>query len=225
MKTRLLIALLALISLPILASATNYDVALEGSANQYMCLDTMTGDYFVKLDNLEYAGHSQIYIQQPNLSGPTFVQMYASVIMCTAQYENSKVVGAFTVHGYKDILVKDLNVNDSGFCAVANKPPQIDTVFATVPKMVPTPTRTKMMSFDVHATLSDVDFSGFAGLEWKLESTCFDTIEGLGFTINKTIMIPASLKNCKIKLTVEDHKEGYATTEFFVPFRKITPNQ
>jgi hypothetical protein len=223
MKTRLLIALLALISLPILASATNYDVALEGNANQYMCLDTTNGDYFVKLGDLEYAGHSQIYIQ-PNLSGPTFLQMYSSVIMCTAQFETSKKAGAFTVHGWKDILVKDLNVQDFGYCAVANKPPQIDTVFATVPKMAPSPTNIKMQSFDVKGTLSD-DSTGFAGLEWKLESSCFDTVEGLGFTINKTILIPASLKNCKIKLTVEDHKEGYATTEFFVPFRKITPDK
>jgi hypothetical protein len=117
-----------------------------------------------------------------------------------------------------------LSVSDSGLCAVANKPPEINSVFATVPKVAPSPTNIKMQSFDVRGALSDADNNpGFGSLEWKLESSCFETIEGVGFTINKTILIPATLKNCKIKLTVEDNKEGYATTEFFVPFKKITP--
>jgi hypothetical protein len=224
MKTRLLIAVLALISLPIFAAATNYNVAIERNADQYMCLDTTTGDYFVKLGTLEYAGQSVIY-ERPHTNGTTFVEMYSPVIMCTGQYEASGKVGTFTVHGWRDQVVQDLSVADSGLCAVANKPPQIDSVFATVPKMTPTPTNLKMQSFDVRGALSDADNnSGYGNLEWKLESSCFETIEGVGFTINKTVLIPATLKNCKIKLTVEDNKEGYATTEFFVPFKKITPS-
>jgi hypothetical protein len=222
MKTKLLIAFLALISLPIFAAATNYDVAIERNADQYMCLDTTTGDYFVKLGTLEFAGHSELYIH-PHTNGTTFVEMYAPVIMCTGQYETSKTVGTFTVHGWRDMVVQDLSLADSGFCAVANKPPQIDTVFATVPKVVPSPTNLKMQSFDVRGILSDVDNAGFSNLEWKLESSCFEPVEGIGNTINQTILIPATIKNCKIKLSVEDSKEGYATTDFFVPFKKVTP--
>jgi hypothetical protein len=223
MKTRLLIAVLALISLPILVAATNYDVAVEQSADKYMCLDSTTGTYFVKLGTLEFAGHSVLYTR-PHTDGTTFIEMYAPVIMCTGQFEASKTVGKFIVHGWRDQSIQDFSVSDSGLCAVANKPPDINFAFATTPKVTPTPTNLKMMSFDVKASFTD-DTTGFAGLEWKLESTCFETVEGVGFKNDKTILIPASAKNCKVKLTVEDAKEGYAFTEFFVPSKKTpTPS-
>lgn len=221
MKTRLLLAVLAIVSLPILAMATDYDVSLEKSADQYMCLDSTTGAYFVKLGTLEFAGHSQLYLRDH--TGSTLMQMYSSVIMCTGEFLPTKTAGNFTVHGWRDVTVQDLSVADSGLCAVANKPPEIHSIFATVPKLAPSPTNIKMQSFDVRGTLSD-EGAGVSGLEWKLESSCFEEIEGTGFTINKTILIPSGLKNCKIKLTIEDSKEGYATSEFFVPFKKITPS-
>jgi hypothetical protein len=222
MKTRLLLAVLAIVSLPIFAMATNYDVSIEQGADRYMCLDSTNGAYFVKLGTLEFAGYSTLY-KHAHTDGATFVEMYSPVIMCTGQYESTKTLGSFTVHGWRDQTVTDRSVADSGFCAVANKPPEINSVFATVPKRTPSTSIPKMQSFEVRGTMSDDNNSGFAGLEWKLESSCFDTVEGNGFTINKTILIPASVKNCKIKLTVEDSKEGYAFTEFFVPFKKITP--
>ncbi len=221
MKTRLLLAVLAIVSLPIFAMATNYDVSIEQSANKFMCLDSTNGAYFVKLGTYEFAGYSTLYTH-PHTDGATFVEMYSPVIMCTGKYEATKTLGIFTVHGWRDQTVTDLSIADSGFCAVANKPPEINSVFATTPKRAATPTNLKMMSFDVRGTLSD-DTNSVAGLEWKLESSCFDTVEGVGFTVNKTILVPATVKNCKIKLTVEDSKEGYAFTEFFVPFKKITP--
>lgn len=221
MKTRLLLTVLAIVSLPIFALATNYDVSIEQNADRYMCFDSTTGAYFVKLGTLEYAGYSTIYTH-PQTNGTTFIEMYSPVIMCTGQYQSTKTVGSFTVHGWKDQSITDLSLADSGFCAVANKPPVINSVYATAPKAAPSPTNLKMQSFAVRGTLSD-EGASVMGLEWKLESSCFDTIEGNGFTIEKTILIPASIKNCKIKLTVEDSKDGYATTEFFVPFKKITP--
>lgn len=222
MKTRILISILALISLPMIAMATNYDVAVEQNANRYMCLDSTNGDYFVKLGTLEFAGHSMLYTR-PHTNGTVFVEMYASVIMCTGQFETSKTVGTFSVHGWRDQIIQDLSVSDSGLCAVANKSPNVNFIFATAPKNVPSPTNLQKMSFDVKGSFTDDDMVGVAGLEWKLESSCFDTLEGVGFKIEKTILIPASSKNCKIKLTVEDKKEGYAFTEFFVPSKKITP--
>jgi hypothetical protein len=231
MNTRLLFALMALISLPIFAAATNYDVTIEQNADRIMCLDSSNGNYYVKVGDREFAGHSVLYTQGPTNCGSTtncfttFVEMYASVIMCTGQYDSSKTVGTFTVHGFKDQVIRDNNIGDSGLCAVANKPPDINFVFATTPKRVPTPTNLKMMSTNVMATFTDDDNVGFAGLEWKLESTCFDTIEGVGFKIDKNILIPPAVQNCKIKLTVEDMKEGYVFTEFFVPSKKLpTPS-
>jgi hypothetical protein len=223
MKTRLLLAVLAIVSLPIFAMATNYDVSIEQGVNQYMCLDSTNGAYFVKLGTLEFAGFSTLYTH-PRTDGATFVEMYSPVIMCTGKYEATKTLGIFTVHGWRDQTVTDLSVADSGFCAVANKPPEINSVFATTPKRAASTSLPKMQSFDVRGTLSDDNSSGAAGLEWKLESSCFNTVEGNGFSIDKTILIPAAVKNCKIKLTVEDRKEGYAFTEFFVPFKKITPS-
>jgi hypothetical protein len=202
--------------------ATNYDVSVEQSADKYMCLDSTTGTYFVKLGTLEFAGHSALYTRS-HTDGTTFVEMYAPVIMCTGQFETSKTVGTFTVHGWRDQQIQDIAIADSGLCAVANKPPDINFAFATTPKRAPSPTNLKMMSTDVRASFAD-DTAGLGGLEWKLESSCFDTLEGVGFKIEKTILIPVSAKNCKIKLTVEDMKEGYAITEFFVPSKKITPS-
>jgi hypothetical protein len=225
MNTKLLIAVLALLSLPIFAAATNYDIMIEQSADRIMCLDSTTGTYYVKVADREFAGHSVLYTTKHIDTGATFVEMYASVIMCTGQFESSKTVGTFTVHGWRDQKIQDLAFASSGLCAVANKPPDINFVFATVPKRVPNSTNLKMMTTDVKAAFTDSDMVGFAGLEWKLESACFDTIEGVGFKIEKTIQIPASAKNCQIKLTVEDMKEGYAFTEFYVPSKKLpTPS-
>ncbi len=220
MKSRLLFAVLALISLPIFAAATNYDVTIEQSADHIMCLDSTTGDYYVKVGDRELAGHSVLYTQNPTNGGATFVEMYAPVFMCTGQYETSKTVGTFTVHGWRDQKIQDLAIGDSGLCAVANKPPVIHFVFATVPKVAPSSTNQKRMSFDVKASFTD-DTAGFADLEWKLESSCFDTLEGVGFKIEKSILIAPSAKNCKIKLTVEDAKEGYAFSEVFVPSKNL----
>lgn len=225
MKTKLLIAVLALLSLPIFAAATNYDVTIEQSADRIMCLDSTTGTYYVKVGAREFAGHSVLYNTKHIDGGATFVEMYAPVIMCTGQYEASKTVGTFMVHGWKDQMIQDLAVSDSGLCAVANKPPEIINVFATAPKRVPSSSNLKMVGTTVKALFTDDDNVGFAGLEWKLESACFATIEGVGFKIDKTILIAPSAKNCQIKLTVEDMKEGYAFTEFFVPYKKLpTPS-
>lgn len=225
MKTKLLIAVLALLSLPVFAAATNYDVRIEQSADRIMCLDSTTGNYYVKVGEREFAGHSVLYNTQHVEQGLTFVEMYASVIMCTGQYAPSKTVGAFIVHGWRDQKIQDFFVGDSGLCAVANKPPDVIYAYATVPKVVPAST-VKMMKFDVNAAFADDDMTGFAGLQWKLESACFDTIEGVGFKVEKTFLVPVSAKNCQIKLSVEDMKEGYAFTEFFVPSRKLpTPTK
>ncbi len=225
MNTRLLFAVLALISLPIFAAATNYDVTIEQNANRIMCLDSTTGTYYVKVGDREFAGHSVLYTSKHIDGGVNFVEMYAPVIMCTGEYANSKTVGTFTVHGWIDQKIQDFSIGDSGLCAVANKPPDINFVFATVPKRAPSSSSLKMMSTDVKATFTDDDNVGFAGLEWKLESSCFDTVEGVGFRIEKTILIAPSAKNCQIKLTVEDAKDGYAFTEFFVPSKKVpTPS-
>lgn len=225
MKTRLLFAVLALLSLPIFAAATNYDVAIEQNADRIMCLDSTTGTYYVKVGEREFAGHSVIYYPRHIDIAATFVEMYAPVIMCTGQFATSKTVGTFTVHGWMDQKIQDFAIGDSGLCAVANKPPDIINVFATAPKRAPSPGSLKMMSTNVKASFTDDDNVGFAGLEWKLESACFDTIEGVGFKIDKTILIAPSAKSCQIKLTVEDMKEGYAFTEFFVPYKELpTPS-
>lgn len=222
MRIKILLATLALVSLPIFLMATNYDISIEQSADKIMCLDSTTGAYFVKLGTLEFAGQSVLYTKN-HTNGKTLVEMYAPVIMCTGEYEASKTVGTFKVHGWRDQIIQDYSVGDSGLCAVANKPPDLYYVFATAPMLVPTPTNIKMQSFQVKSSFAD-DNAGFAGLEWKLESSCFDTVEGVGFKIDKTILIPASLKNCKIKLTVEDAQDGYAFAEFFVPSKQITPS-
>ncbi len=93
MNTRLLFAVLALISLPIFAAATNYDVTIEQSADRIMCLDSTTGTYYVKVGDREFAGHSVLYTQKHIDGGMTFVEMYAPVIMCTGEYAHSKTVG------------------------------------------------------------------------------------------------------------------------------------
>lgn len=219
MKIKLLIAALAFLGLPIFAAATNYDVSIEQSADRYMCLDSTTGTYFVKLGTMEFAGHSVLYTHTDPVFGRTFVEMYASVIMCTGQFEPTKKVGMFTVHGWKDQKIVDLTFSDSGFCAVANKPPEINYVFATVPKFKPGPTNKNMMTFQVKGQFID-DNAGLAGLEWKLESSCFATVEGTGFVIDKKLLLSPDAKNCKIKLTVEDAHDGYAFSEFYIPSNK-----
>ena len=96
MKTTILIAAVVSLCLPLFAAATNYDVAIEANSQKYMCLDSETGAYFVKIGKLELAGHSKIYsydgIHQ------MVVQMYSQNIMCTGQYDVSKTKGCFTVH-------------------------------------------------------------------------------------------------------------------------------
>ncbi|HEY7160130.1 MAG TPA: hypothetical protein VH815_02680, partial [Acidobacteriota bacterium] len=113
MKTRLLFAVLALISLPIFAAATNYDVTIEQSANRIMCLDSTTGTYYVKVGGREFAGHSVLYTSK-HIDGNTLVEMYAPVIMCTGEFMTPKTVGTFTVHGWIDQVIQDNKIGDSG---------------------------------------------------------------------------------------------------------------
>jgi hypothetical protein len=216
MKMKILVAAVALLSLPLLAAATNYDVAIEACSQKYMCLDSKTGAYFVKIGELELAGHSKFYSYDGIYQ--TVVQMYSQNIMCTGQYDVSKTKGCFTVHGLTDVRVKDNNIEDSGLCAVANKPPDIISVYATVPKELPTmDIRKRFFKFEVVGLLNDE--STFApGLEWELESNCFETVSGTGNEIHQTFyMFDLSKKSCKFNLTVEDAQEGYAFAEFFVP--------
>lgn len=220
MKFKILISVVALLSLPMFSIATNYDVAIEKNAQQYMCLDSTTGAYFLKIGSLELAGHSTLYTYE-GING-TVVQMYSQNMMCTGQYAVSKTKGTFTFHSWRDIDIKDSKVEDSGLCAVANKPPDIVYAYATLPQAVPTPDGGKKNGKNVYrfkvVGLLDDEPLRIPGLEWELQSNCFDTVKGMGNMFEQTFTMFEVYKfDCKFKLIVEDTQEGYAFAEFFVP--------
>jgi hypothetical protein len=220
MILKILIAAVSLLSLPALTAATNYDVSIEENAQQYMCLDSNTGAYYVKVGNFELAGHSVLYSDESS-SGTTPVEMYSPNMMCTGRYHVSKTKGIFEIHGWKDLVIRDKHIEDSGLCAVANKPPDIISIYATVPKAPQTPKpprfQPNVLQFRVIGLLND-ETTWAPGLEWELESNCFETVKGTGTKIDKTYTMFGVFKmNCKFKLIVEDAQEGYAFAEFFVP--------
>jgi hypothetical protein len=142
--------------------------------------------------------------------------------MCTGQYAVSKTKGTFTFHSWRDLDIKDNHVEDLGLCAVANKPPDIVYVYATVPKEIPTPNVGKkngknVYRFKVVGLLNDEPLR-IHGLEWELQSNCFESVKGMGNMIEQTFtMFEVYKYDCNFKLTVEDAQEGYAFSEFFVP--------